>query len=206
MPIVVFEGLDGSGKSTLIKGLADHLKGRGLTCVVTREPGGTPLGDEIRRLLLEAGPTAPIPMAELFLYEAARAQHVEQVLAPARQRGDWVLCDRFTASSLAFQCGGRGLPEHMVKQLNTQATNNLPIDMTVLLDISISGSLNRRSSRETTDRFESEAADFHRRVREHYLRQAAENAADWLVLNSEDMAPTKMIERVTESWAARRWL
>src|SRR5690606_23902332 len=109
MPFVVVEGLDGAGKSTLISNIADELAELGIPYLHTREPGGTPLGEEVREILLRTKGDPPAPIAELFLYEAARQQHVQKVIKPALNAGRWVLCDRFTASTVAFQVGGRGL-------------------------------------------------------------------------------------------------
>lgn len=206
MPFVVFEGLDGSGKSTLIKGLADELTLRHKNVVLTREPGGTALGDEIRKLLLESGPCAPVPRAELLLYQAGRAQHVEQVIQPALKRGDWVICDRFTASSLAFQCGGRGIDEAEVEKLNHYATGGLKPDLSVLLQVSVATSEKRRSTRTNIDRFELEKSEFHQRVFEHYLKQVKASPSDWMVIDGEGRSPKVLLEELLKQLEQRRWL
>lgn len=206
MPFIVFEGLDGSGKSTLIKGLSERLLNRKKNVVLTREPGGTPLGDEIRKLLLEVGPRAPVPRAELLLYQAGRAQHVEQVILPAIHRGDWVICDRYTASSLAFQCGGRGLDQTEVENLNQYATAGVQADLTVLLKVSVTTSEQRRSSRTNVDRFELEKSDFHQRVFDHYLKQVRDNPKKWLVLEGENRTPESLIEELVQYLEQRQWL
>lgn len=206
MAFIVFEGLDGAGKSTLIKGLAEVLRSKGKTVTVTREPGGTQLGEEIRHWLLEDGPRAPLPRAELFLYEADRAQHVEQVIRPALKRGDWVLCDRFTSSTLAFQCGGRGLDEDMVNSLNEMATGGLHPDLFVFLQVSVEVSEQRRSNRQKLDRFEQEKADFHTRVLDQYLSQVAKAPESWLVLNGEAGKPKELGQQLVEALEARQWL
>ncbi len=183
MAFLVFEGLDGSGKSTLISGLERELVSRQINSVVTREPGGTELGEEIRQLLLRTDAQAPVPRAELFLYQAGRAQHVDLVIRPALARGDWVLCDRFYASTSAFQCGGRGLDRAQVDPLNRLAVGGCEPQLTVLLDLSVEESARRRAHREQSsgvqaDRFEREKLAFHQRVRDFYLQLAAEaNAA-----------------------------
>ncbi|MEO0337089.1 MAG: dTMP kinase, partial [Pseudomonadota bacterium] len=109
MAFLVFEGLDGSGKSTLIKKLHQKLQDLKVPTVLTREPGGTELAEQIRELILKKEGEAPVAMAELLLYEASRAQHVEKLIRPSLQKDNWVICDRFFGSTLAFQCGGRGL-------------------------------------------------------------------------------------------------
>ncbi len=184
---MVFEGLDGAGKSTLISATARFLSDRQIPSLVTREPGGTPLGDEIRTLLLRKSADAPSPLTELLLYEAGRSQHVEKVIAPALQKGQWVLCDRFTASSEAFQVGGRGLSVDLVRTLNHIATSETCPDLTILLDLDVRDARKRMENREL-DRFEEEKADFHQRVRNNYLEQARQNADAWLVLDASQPA------------------
>ena len=206
MPFLAFEGLDGSGKSTLIKALAQELKNRSKDVLVTREPGGTPLGEEIRKLLLEAGPRAPTARAELLLYEAARAQHVDQLIIPALNQKKWVLCDRFTASTIAFQCGGRNLPESQVEPLNAFATDGLEPELTVLLDVSVRTSESRRSGRAVIDRFEMEQAEFHGRVREGYLSQVKSNPQKWLVLDAERASPEALLATLLTALESHQWL
>lgn len=189
MSLIVFEGLDGSGKSSLMKALENELLRRSIAFVRTREPGGTPLGDQIRELILrKEGPT-PTPRTELLLYEASRAQHVDQIIRPALAQKKWVLCDRFTASSVAFQSGGRDISAEQVEYLNNFATDSLEVDLTVLLDLSVEDSKQRRQNRvtqtgEAEDRMESEAASFHQKVRESFLDQAARRSERWLVLDA----------------------
>ena len=206
MPFLVFEGLDGSGKSTLIKALAQELTSRRKDVLMTREPGGTPLGEEIRRLLLTPGPSAPGPRAELLLYEAARAQHVDQLIRPALELKKWVLCDRFTASTLAFQCGGRFLAENEVGLLNGFATHGLEPDLTVLLDVSVRTSESRRLGRTVVDRFEMEQEEFHSRVRDHYLAQVKAKSQMWLVLDAEEASPKALLESLLTGLEKRKWL
>ncbi len=203
MKFLAFEGLDGSGKSTLIQELKSQLTTKGQSVVVTREPGGTPLGDEIRHLLLRTSGDAPVPRAELLLYEAARAQHVERVIRPAIANKSWVLCDRFTASSIAFQAGGRTLARHDIDWLNDFATAHLKPDLWVLLDLSTVEAQERIANREL-DRFEREARDFHERVRAGYLALARENADDWLVLNAGLPMP-QIRDRLIEELQKRGW-
>ncbi|MFN7905219.1 MAG: dTMP kinase [Pseudobdellovibrionaceae bacterium] len=149
MPFIVFEGLDGSGKSSLINVFEDDLKNKGISYVRTREPGGTGLGEEIRNLILRHSSEPPTPRTELLLYQASRSQHVDLLIRPHIEKGDWVLCDRFTASSLAFQGAARGISYQDVVNLNRFATNSLQPDLTVLLDLSVNEAKNRRSGRQT---------------------------------------------------------
>ena len=205
MPFIAFEGLDGSGKSTLIGSLAEKLKAKGQSVVVTREPGGTRLGDEIRKLLLAVREDPPVPRAELFLYEAARAQHVDAVIRPAIARGEWVLCDRFAASTLAFQCGGRRLEERVVGALNAIAVDGVEPDLWILLDLPVEESLKRRQNRGTAlDRFEREEQDFHERVRRHYLQQASKGG-NWAVIDATQ-SPAQLRDQVARLFEERRWL
>lgn len=183
MAFIVFEGLDGAGKSTLINKLAEHLEESSHEVVLTREPGGTELGDEIRTLLLKVDGEDPTALAELLLYEAGRAQHVEIKIKPALKRGAWVLCDRFAASSVAFQSGGRQLSKELIQKLNHIATDGLSPDVVVLLDLTVEEAKRRMEGRDL-DRFELEKQDFHNRVRESYLTQAKDQPEKWLVLDA----------------------
>jgi dTMP kinase len=210
MPFIVFEGLDGSGKSSLMKALEQQLTASNLAFIRTREPGGTPLGDEIRELILRPSESAPTPRTELLLYEASRAQHVDKVIRPALQSGAWVLCDRYSASSVAFQAGGRQISEEWVENLNQFATDGLEPDLTVLLDLSVEESRRRRNQRESRggakeDRIESEADHFHERVRQSFLAQAAKNPKNWLVLNAAE-SPEVLLQQLLAHLKERRWL
>jgi dTMP kinase len=189
MAFLVFEGLDGSGKSSLMGALEKELNRLQIKSHQTREPGGTPLGDEIRNIILRRIGPAPVSRAELLLYEASRAQHVETVICPKIKQGYWVLCDRFTASSVAFQGGGREISESDVVMLNNFATGGLKADLTILLDLSVDESKKRRQGRslqtgEAEDRIESEADSFHEKVRQAFLKQAHEEPKSWLVLDA----------------------
>ena len=185
MAFLAFEGLDGSGKSTLIKNLELHLKQAGISFITTREPGGTDLGEELRGIILKDQDPAPCAKAELLLYEAIRAQHVEIKIKPNLDKGTWVISDRFTASSIAFQAGGRKIIQSEIEWLNNFATSNLAPDITVLLDISYEDSQKRmlNNNRDTKDRIEKECESFHKGVRQSYLAQA-ENNPSWLVLDA----------------------
>lgn len=206
MPFIVFEGLDGSGKSTLIKGLHAELDQRSLPLVITREPGGTPLGEEVRTLLLRTTGEPPCPRAEALLYQAGRAQHVDKVIRPALARKDWVLCDRFTASSVAFQGAGRDLYASEIIWLNRFSTQELEPDLNVLLDLSVEESLKRLKGRgQEIDRFEQEDQAFHERVRRSYLKMAEQAPAQWLVLSSTENSETLRTKLIAEL-KRRQWL
>src|SRR5262249_40640142 len=134
--LITFEGPEGSGKSTHIQGLAAYLKKQGRVVVVTREPGGTSLAQNLRRILLETGEGLS-SLAELFLYEADRAQHVEETILPALRRGKVVLCDRYTDSTLAYQGDGRGIDKKVIATLNAIASQNVTPNLTILLDVPV---------------------------------------------------------------------
>lgn len=207
---LVFEGLDGSGKSSLMQALEKELANRGLAFHHTREPGGTRLGEDLRPLILRKTAPAPVPRAELLMYEADRAQHVEEVIRPKLAAGSWVLSDRYAPSSVAFQAGGRAIAEADVVWLNRFATGGLEPDLTVLLDLSVEQARRRREGREAAvglgaDRMESEADAFHDAVRRSYLAQAAADSSRWLVLSAED-TPAALLEKLTAELRRRGWL
>jgi dTMP kinase len=210
MPLIVFEGLDGSGKSSLMAALESELKSKSLPVYRTREPGGTPLGDEIRNLILRKEGSPPTPRTELLLYEASRAQHVDQVILPRLKKNEWVLCDRFSASSVAFQAGGREISEAWVERLNEFATDGLEAELTVLLDLSVEESRRRRNHRqsqsgESEDRIESETDTFHERVRKSFLEQASRNPKHWLVLDAGS-SPAELLKQLMAHLRGLQWL
>ncbi|HTE70011.1 MAG TPA: dTMP kinase, partial [Actinomycetes bacterium] len=168
--LIAFEGVEGAGKSTQLELLRRQLEGRGREVVVTREPGGTPVGERVRALLLD--PEVEIhPRAEALLFAAARAELVERVIRPALERGAVVLCDRYLDSSLAYQGGARGLGRGPVEEVNRLATGGLLPDLVVLLDLDPADGLRRRQG--DRDRIEAQDLDFHRRVREAFRALAA---------------------------------
>lgn len=204
MAFLVFEGIDGTGKSTLIKGLQKELSDRQIPHAVTREPGGTQLGDEIRQMVLRCKGEVPAARTELLLYAAGRAQHVDFVIEPLIKKNHWVLCDRFDASSVAFQSGGRGLNREEIDWLNRFATKSLKPDLYILLDLSVDESIKRREAREA-DRFEREASEFHERVRQTYLELAKSDAKRWLVLDASQ-TPGQLLQNLTAELKRRTWL
>lgn len=169
---LTIEGTEGVGKSTNLAFVRDWLTARGLEVVVTREPGGTPLAEEVRGLLLSKRDERVDETAELLLVFAARAQHLAQVIKPALERGAWVLSDRFTDATFAYQGGGRGLCKSTIEQLEQLVQGNLRPDLTLILDIDVELGLNRARQRGELDRFESETIDFFERVRAAYRERA----------------------------------
>jgi dTMP kinase len=193
---ITFEGIDGSGKTTQLKALESHLCARGRSCVITREPGGTPLGNLIRQVLLDAGKQPIALPTELFLYLADRAQHVQDVIVPALNAGHIVLCDRYTDSTLAYQGYGRGIELRLLQQLNEFANGGVRPDLTFLLDCPVAQGLSRTAQRQRNmptsetreDRFEREELDFHERVRAGFLDMARAEARRFRVINAERSA------------------
>lgn len=176
---VTIEGPDGAGKSTQVKLLADYLRKNGYEVVVTREPGGTPLAEKIRGLLLELSEEPVAPVTEVLLYAASRAQHVEQLIKPALKRGAVVISDRFIDSSIAYQGYGRELGAGLVWQVNKPALGGLLPGLTIILDVKPELGRQRLVERQQVqqrgpDRLEQERGEFHRRVREGFLALAAE--------------------------------
>jgi dTMP kinase len=179
---ITLEGVDGAGKSTHLGWLVNHLRTQGRTVVQTREPGGTPLGEKLRELLLHE----PMHLeTEALLMFAARREHLERVIKPAITRGDWVVCDRFTDASFAYQGGGRGLSVEKLAQLETWVQGDFQPDLTLLFDLPIDIAAQRMAgAARQLDRFEQEKADFHERVRATYLARAAKMPARVKVIDS----------------------
>lgn len=210
MFFLAFEGLDGSGKSSLMAQLQGHLTNQNFSYVKTREPGGTELGDKLRELILTKSGQAPTARTELLMYEASRSQHVDLVIKPALEKNQWVLCDRFSASSVAFQAGGRQISEDHVHWLNDFATNSLSPHLNILLDLTVEESQKRRQKRsaevgEAEDRIESEAAAFHERVRQGFLKQAHAHPKEWLVLDASKK-PEELFQILMSELKSRKWL
>jgi dTMP kinase len=171
---ITVEGIEGVGKSTNLSFVANELRRAGHAVVETREPGGTALGERIRNLLLSPD-TRIGPLTELLMMFAARATHLDEVIRPALRNGKWVVCDRFTDASHAYQGGGRGLPATMIDTLASLVHGDLCPDLTLLLDAPLKVSAERQASRGHRDRFEQESADFFARVRQTYLDRAAKD-------------------------------
>lgn len=187
-PFISFEGLDGCGKTTQVRLLADSLTRRGIQVAVLREPGGTPVGESIRTLLLSSRNRGLLPLSELLLYYAARNQNLHRQIIPAQEEGKWVLCDRFADASAAYQGYGRGLDLSVVETLDRMVNRGRKPDLTVLIDIEPSLSLARardRNRRTGLDegRFEAESLAFFHRVREGYLQIAAREPGRIRILN-----------------------
>ena len=185
---ITFEGMDGCGKTTQLRILAAALRGRGVSVVETVEPGGTAIGKEIRRLLLDPAFNGIHSRTELLLYFASRAQNVHQVIEPGLSSGSMVLCDRFTDSTLVYQGCGRGLDAAIVLQLDAIACAGLRPDTTVLIDIDLETSLSRaRRRNERSDasesRIDDEGAQFHEKVRRGYLALAAQEPERFIVID-----------------------
>ena len=194
---VTLEGPEGAGKSTNREYLADRLRARGLDVVLTREPGGTPLAERIRDLLLTP---ADEPMAidtELLLVFAARAQHLAQVIRPALARGAVVLCDRFTDATYAYQGGGRGLPLERIAQLETFVQGDLHPDLTLIFDLPVEVGLARAAARGRLDRFEQEGMCFFEAVRSAYLQRAEAAPSRYRVLDAGQ--PLSAVQRDVEA-------
>ena len=166
---ITLEGVDGAGKSTHINWLASHLRERGHIVVVTREPGGTPLGEKLREILL----SQPMHLeTEALLMFAARREHLDKVIEPALAQGNWVISDRFTDASFAYQGGGRGLSDEKLQGLERWVQGELQPDLTLLFDVPVEVSRQRLANNATLDRFEQEQQAFFQRVRDSYLRRA----------------------------------
>ena len=190
--------------------LQSHLDSLSLKYIKTREPGGTRVGDQLREIILNKSEEPPTARTELLLYEASRSQHVDLVIRPALEKKQWVLCDRFSASSLAFQAGGRQISEDQVIWLNDFATAGLTPHLNILLDLTVEESQKRRQKRlfsggDAEDRIESEADAFHQRVREGFLKQAKKDAAHWLVLDASQ-APAELYKILLMELTNRKWL
>ncbi len=194
---ISFEGGEGCGKTTQAKRLAAQLRRAGYRVVRTHEPGGTALGNDLRRSLKKCRDTLVSPEAELLLFAAARAQLTREVIIPALEQDSIVICDRFTDSTVAYQGYGRGLPLDLVETINSVAARELRPDLIVLLDMDPALALKRK--RQPRDRFELEGLVFHERVRQGYHRLAAEEPQRWLVLDATRSPGTtaqSILERV----------
>lgn len=181
---ITIEGSEGSGKSTNIQFVYDYLKEKNIPFIVTREPGGTPIAEKIRELLLDTKNSLLCSDAELLLVFAARAQHLQERIIPALEAGQWVVSDRFTDASYAYQGGGRGLSWHKIAQLEQWVQGDLRPDATILLDIPVEQGMQRIQQRGEKDRFEQEQLAFFQRIRDSYLKLAKENPERFYIINT----------------------
>lgn len=199
---ITLEGGEGAGKSTSLAFIRDYFAARGLPLVVTREPGGTPLAEQLRDLLLQKREEAVAPDTELLLMFAARAQHIAGVIAPALARGEWVLCDRFTDATYAYQGGGRGLSVARIAELEALVQGKLRPDLTLLLDLPVAQGLARAGERAEKDRFESEQDAFFERVRATYRARAAAEPGRFRVIDASQSIPAVQaaLQAALDAW------
>ena len=187
---ITLEGIEGVGKTTLMKFLAEYLHQHEIPLLVTREPGGTSLADDIRHFLLSEHEEKVQPETELLLMFAARAQHVQNVLRPALQAGKLVICDRFTDTTYAYQGAGRGVNKAKIEMLENVVQDGLKPELTILLDAPIDICLERIKARKKTDRFESETKQFFQKARNAYLEMAAAEPERFHVINADQPVAT----------------
>lgn len=180
---ITFEGAEGCGKSTQARALWRRLVRRGIPVLLTYEPGGTALGNRLRYVLKKRLQDKISPLGELFLFAACRVQIVNEVIRPGLQQGKVVICDRFSDSTTVYQGYGRGLNLETIEEINDLATDGIKPDLTILLDIPPQQGLNRKTSR-SSDRFEAENMAFHHKIRDGYLKLAAEEPARWLTIDA----------------------
>lgn len=186
---ITIEGVEGVGKTTNIQFIAEFLRSRQLQLLLTREPGGTPIAEQIRDLLLTKSDEPLNDDAELLLVFAARAQHLAQVIKPALARGEWVVCDRFTDATYAYQGGGRGFSMPHIAQLEQWVQQDLRPDITLLLDLPVEIGLARAKQRSDPDRFESERTEFFERVRDTYLERARQFPDQYRIIDASRTLP-----------------
>jgi dTMP kinase len=198
---ITFEGPEGAGKSLQVRLLAHRLRALGRLVLETREPGGTPLGDQLRHLLLVRDDLKTVARAEALMMCAARAQLVQMVITPALQRQEIVICDRFGDSTLAYQGYGRGVDLEHLRAVLDFATAGLEPDITILLDLPVAAGLARKEAQAAWTRFEAETLAFHERIREGYLALAAAAPARWLCVDAQkppDQIAELVWQRVSE--------
>jgi len=186
-PFITFEGVEGCGKSTQAQALFQRLRADGVPATLSREPGGTPLGERCRDILLDIGHTGMEPTTELFLYLASRAEHVSRVILPGLEAGEVVISDRFGDASVAYQGGGRGLGTDVVEALNQIATKGVKPDVTFLMDLDPEEGLDRLvkgRGEQARDRIESEVLEFHKSVREAYLQLSGRDLERFVVIDA----------------------
>lgn len=193
---ISLEGGEGAGKSTLLAGLRDHLVGQGIDLVQTREPGGTPLGEALRAILLDPAMRGMGAESELLMMFASRAQLVRECIAPALAAGRWVLCDRFADASYAYQGGGRGQPMERIAALEAWACAGIAPDLTLLLDLPVADGRARAAGRGAADRIEGEADAFFERVRKAYRARAMAEPGRFRVLDASGTPEQVLAEAI----------
>ena len=198
MTFISLEGVDGCGKTTQLELLRAHIESElakissSTRIIQTREPGGTSLAEKVREIVLHS-PEQLSPRAELLLFGAARAQHVDELIAPALSRGDWVLCDRFIDSTLAYQGGGLGLDESFIRAQNAYSTNGLTPHLTLLFDVDVRVALERRAAQRGEDRIEERGLQFQERVRARFLQLARDEPQRIKIIDAN--APAKIVHQ-----------
>ena len=198
---LAIEGVDGAGKSTQVPRVDAWLRRRGVETLVTREPGGTPLGESLRALLLDPRFTGMSTSAELLVMFAARAEHLEKRIVPALAAGVWVLCERFTDATFAYQGGGRDVDPERIAALEETVQGDVRPDLVLVLDVPVEVGLERGVRRGAADRFERESIEFFRRVREVYLARAAPHPARYAIVDAgadEETVTRRMVEAISE--------
>ena len=198
---LAIEGVDGAGKSTQVPRVDEWLRRNGVETLVTREPGGTPLGESLRALLLDPRFTGMSTSAELLVMFAARAEHLEKRIVPALADGVWVLCERFTDATFAYQGGGRDVDPKRIAALEETVQGDVRPDLVLVLDLPIEVGLERSVRRGAADRFERESIEFFRRVRAVYIARAAEHPERYAVIDAradEETVTRRMVEAISE--------
>jgi len=203
---ITLEGGEGVGKTTGMQYLEQCLREQGVDLVVTREPGGTRFGERVRNLLLEVQQGSMDDMAELLLIFSARAQHLREVIEPALEQGRWVLCDRFTDATYAYQGAGRHMRDDLIRDLELMVQGSLQPDLTLILDIPVQVGLARASERSAPDRFEQEQIEFFERVRNRYLQIAQDNPQRCVVIDASrslDGVQSQISDVLENFWESR---
>ncbi len=212
---ITFEGIEGSGKTTQIQLLNDYLRGKKIQAVLTREPGGTRIGDQVRQILLNQENKDMTSGCELFLYSASRSQHIKQVIEPSLKKGELVLCDRFCDATLAYQGYGRGVPFEMIDHLNQLATGGLKPALTFLFDLTPEEGLRRSKARlkkegkeKREGRFEKEELAFHEKVRMGYQEIAKKEPERVVVIDASKnsgQVHREVVDRIEKKWNLKKY-